>query len=68
VTPQELEALRASTTTTVEVAAAALGVSRNLAYRLAREQHQLTDGVPVLALGRKLVVPTAPLLVVLGHG
>ncbi len=39
-------------TLTIEEAAAALGISRGLAYELAR-----TGGLPVVRLGRRLVVP-----------
>jgi excisionase family DNA binding protein len=40
----------------IEEAAEALGISRGLAYELAR-----TNGLPVLRLGRRLVVPRAQL-------
>ena len=65
-TSQELDALRASTTTTIEAAAEALGCGRTTAYRLSKSG-QLADGVPVLRVGRKLVVPTRPLLSALGY-
>jgi excisionase family DNA binding protein len=43
-------------TMSIEEAARALGVSRGLAYELAR-----TGGLPVLRLGRRIVVPRAQL-------
>ena len=67
-TPQELHALQQATVTTVERAADAFGMGRTLAYRLAREQGQLCEGVPVLRVGRMMKVPTRPLLAVLGYG
>jgi len=39
-------------TLTVEEAAAALGISRNLAYQAARDGH-----IPVIRIGRRLLVP-----------
>jgi len=65
-TPQELQALRRQTVTTVERAAALLSCGRTLAYQLAREG-ELAEGVRVLRVGRKLVVPVRPLLVALGY-
>jgi len=53
-------------TTSVEEAARALGVGRTTAYLLAREQGRLCDGVPVLRVGSRLVVPLVPLLRALG--
>jgi len=53
-------------TCSVEEAARLLGVGRTLGYSLAREQGRLADGVPVLRVGSRLVVPTAPLLRALG--
>ena len=67
-TPQELQELAQETVTTVERAGAALGQHRTLAYRLAREEGQLCEGVKVLRVGRMLKVPTRPLLTVLGYG
>jgi hypothetical protein len=67
-TPQELHELQQDTVTTVELAGAALGQGRTLAYRLAREQGQLCEGVRVIRVGRMLKVPTRPLLAVLGYG
>jgi len=46
----------------VEDAGSILGVSRGVAYELARRDEL---GVPVLRVGRRMVVPTAPLLSVL---
>ena len=66
-TPEELHELQRDTVTTVEVAAAALGIGRTLAYKLARERGELAEGVPVIRVGRMLRVPTKPLLDVLGY-
>lgn len=56
---------RKSTSKTLDVPAAAelLGVSSRQAYHLIREGE---FPVPVLRLGRRVVVPTAPLLAALG--
>jgi excisionase family DNA binding protein len=43
-------------TLSIEEAAEALGIGRGLAYELAR-----TGGLPVLKLGRRIVVPKAQL-------
>jgi hypothetical protein len=67
VTPEQLQAIAAETVTTVELAAAACGMGRTLAYRLARETGELCPGVPVLRVGRTFKVPTRPLLAVLGY-
>ena len=48
-------------TISVEHAAKLLGVSRSAAYRAAA-----SGQLPTLAFGRRLVVPTAPLLKMLG--
>lgn len=48
-------------TLTVEEAAELLGVSRGLAYEAARR-----GDLPVIRLGRRLVVPTARLLELVG--
>jgi excisionase family DNA binding protein len=48
-------------TYTIEEAARVLGIGRGLAYELARR-----DEIPVLRLGRKLVVPRARLEDLLG--
>lgn len=56
VTPAPLVTAAEPLTVTVEEAARILGISRGLAYELAR-RHEL----PVIRLGRRLVVPTARL-------
>lgn len=66
-TPQELHELQQNTVTTVERAGAALGQGRTLAYRLARERGELCEGVRVIRVGSKLVVPTLPILRALGY-
>jgi Ca2+-binding RTX toxin-like protein len=55
-----LEAFR-NPTTTVPVAGAALGLSRNKAYQAAA-----MGQIPTLKFGRRIVVPTMPLLRMLG--
>lgn len=50
---------------TIPEAAKLLGISRNSAYETARRDGELA-GVPVIHVGRRLVVPKAPLLMVLG--
>ncbi|TDP90508.1 DNA-binding protein [Labedaea rhizosphaerae] len=55
----------AGPTVSMEVAAKALSISRGLAYELAKSG-QLTDGIRVLKLGTRVVVPTADLRRVLG--
>lgn len=53
-------------TLTIPEAAELLGVSRNTAYETARRDGELA-GVPVIRVGqRRLLVPRAPLLEVLG--
>ena len=49
-------------TLSVEQAAQMLGISRGLGYELAR-----TGRIPVLRLGKRLVVPRAQLLAMLGQ-
>ena len=56
-----IEALRGRHTCSIEDAAAALGVGRSTAYAAARE-----GSLPTLRLGRRLLVPTAKLLAMLG--
>ena len=51
-------------TITIEDAARLLGVSRNTAYSTARGGE--LAGVPVLKVGRRLLVPRTPLLRALG--
>lgn len=53
-----------SATISIPEAAQLLGVSRNVAYEAARSG-QLA-GVPVIHVGRRLVIPRAPLLATLG--
>lgn len=53
--------LRSRTVISVESAGHVLGISRSTAYQAAR-----TGELPTLRLGRKLVVPTARLLRMLG--
>ena len=54
-----------SETISVSEAAELLGVARGLAYRVVAEEGELA-GVPVIRVGRRLVVPKAPLLAALG--
>ena len=55
-----------SATVTITEAAEILGCSRNTAYEAVRRDGELA-GVPVIKLGeRRLVIPRAPLLAVLG--
>ena len=54
-----------SATLTIPEAAAMLGVSRNTAYTLAARDGELA-GVPIIHVGRRLLVPTAPLRDALG--
>ena len=54
-----------SATTTIPEAAEALGISRGLAYQLAARDGELA-GVPVIRVGRRLLIPTAPLRAALG--
>ncbi|MGH8873899.1 MAG: helix-turn-helix domain-containing protein [Acidimicrobiia bacterium] len=51
-------------TYTIPEVAGLLGIGRNLAYELAARDEL---GVPVLHLGRRLLVPKAPLLALLGQ-
>jgi excisionase family DNA binding protein len=51
-------------TLTIEETARVLGISRGLAYELARRD---PPEIPVLRLGRKLVVPRARLAELLGE-
>jgi len=67
VTPQELRKLQQDATTTVERACSALGIGRTLGYKLARERGELCEGVRVIRVGSKLVVPTLPILRALGY-
>lgn len=56
---------RPSATLTVTEAAELLGVGRNLAYEIASRDGELA-GVPVIRVGRRLLIPQARLLAVLG--
>ena len=53
-----------SATLTITQAAELLGISRNSAYEAARSGR--LAGVPILRVGRRLLVPTASLHAVLG--
>ncbi|MCH7583290.1 MAG: helix-turn-helix domain-containing protein [Acidobacteria bacterium] len=53
-----------SATLTITEAAELLGISRNSAYEAARSGN--LAGVPVLRVGRRLLVPAAPLRALLG--
>lgn len=55
------EALNLRLTLTVDEAADVLGVSRDVAYRCVE-----SGDIPSLRLGRRIVVPTAKLLALLG--
>jgi len=55
----------ASGTLTISQAAVLLGVGRNLAYEVAARDGELA-GVPVIRVGRRLLIPHARLLAVLG--
>lgn len=57
-----IESLRARLTITIPEAGEVLGLSRNGAYRAAA-----AGQIPTLQLGRRLVVPTAKLLAMLGR-
>ncbi|MGA7272301.1 MAG: helix-turn-helix domain-containing protein [Acidimicrobiia bacterium] len=56
---------QSSATVTIPEAARLLGIGRNLAYEIARSEGELA-GVPVLRVGRRLLIPQARLLAVLG--
>lgn len=57
--------MTAPATLTIPEAAELLGVGRNTAYQTAKRDGALA-GVPVLVVGRRLLVPRAPLLDLLG--
>ena len=59
------ERVMASGTLTISQAAVMLGVGRNLAYEVAARDGELA-GVPVIRVGRRLLIPHARLLAVLG--
>jgi len=54
-----------SATLTVPQAAQLLGIGRNLAYEIAARDGEIA-GVPVIRVGRRLLIPLARLLKVLG--
>lgn len=56
---------RTSATVTIPEAAGLLGIGRNLAYQIAARDGELA-GVPVIRIGRRLLVPHARLLAALG--
>ncbi len=58
-------ASRVSATLTVPEAAKLLGVGRNLAYEIVARDGELA-GVPVIRVGRRLLIPQARFLAVLG--
>lgn len=62
---QGSEIVRVSATLTVPQAAQLLGVGRNLAYEIAARDGEIA-GVPVIRVGRRLLIPLARLLGVLG--
>ena len=57
--------VRASATVTVSEAAQLLGIGRNLAYEIAARDGEIA-GVPVIRVGRRVLIPLARLLEVLG--
>ena len=61
----ENQVVRASATLTVPEAAQLLGIGRNLAYEIAARDGEIA-GVPVIRVGRRLLIPLARLLEVLG--
>ena len=58
-------ATSASATLTIPEAAELLGIGRSLAYEIATRDGELAS-VPVIRVGRRLVIPEARLLAVLG--
>jgi hypothetical protein len=62
---QENPVGRVSATLTVPEAARLLGIGRNLAYEIASRDGEIA-GVPVIRVGRRLLIPLARLLEVLG--
>lgn len=61
----ENQVVRASATLTVPEAAQLLGIGRNLAYEIAARDGEIA-GVPVIRVGRRLLIPLTRLLDVLG--
>lgn len=62
---QENRVVPVSATLTVPEAARLLGIGRNLAYEIAAREGEIA-GVPVIRVGRRLLIPLARLLEVLG--
>ncbi len=62
---QENRVVPVSATLTVPEAARLLGIGRNLAYEIAARDGEIA-GVPVIRVGRRLLIPLARLLEVLG--
>jgi excisionase family DNA binding protein len=62
---RRVAALPTNATLTIPEAAKLLGIGRNLAYEIARRDGELA-GVPVIRVGRRLLIPYARLLTVLG--
>ena len=59
-----IEAIRGlGATTDIQTAGAILGIGRTKAYEMVREGN---FPVPVLRIGRRIVVPTPPILTLLG--
>lgn len=56
---------KTSATLTVPEAAKLLGIGRNLAYQIAADHGELA-GVPIIRVGRRMVVPRALLHAALG--
>ncbi len=54
-----------SATTTIARTAELLGVSRNLAYQLVARDGEIA-GVKAISVGRRIVIPSAPLRAALG--
>lgn len=62
---QENPVVPVSATLTIPEAAKLLGIGRNLAYEIAGRDGEIA-GVPVIRVGRRLLIPLARLLEVLG--
>src|SRR5665811_566187 len=56
---------RTPATLTIPEAAKLLGIGRNLAYQIAAQEGELA-GVAIIRVGRRIVVPHAPLRAALG--
>ena len=54
-----------SATISIPRAAEMMGISRNLAYSVAASDGELA-GVPVIRVGRRMLIPTAPFRAALG--